>query len=177
MAYFKYFKTIDYDLGDHLININTKPITNILQRVRLKLDLVNTRMFFAQHFIVEGQTPEFLAHEFYGDSELHWVILYAHHVTNPYYDWPLTYPALQKFITKKYGSANHYEPKHYEDDEGYEVDERYFDGVNWVNTVGALPVTNSMYEERRNDAKRNLNLIRPEYVNDVVRELKDLLHG
>ena len=166
MAYFKYFDTIDYDVR----GIKNKPtidnITNILKRVRMKVDFVKYQSFFAMHTIIDGETPEYLAHEYYGDAELHWVVLYAQQMTNPYYDWPLRYYDLKKFVAKKYGTANINALHHYEDADKFQVDS---------DAAGALVVTNFIYEETLNDAKRNINLVRPEFVPEIVTELKLLL--
>jgi len=166
MAYFKYFNRINYDVRGIKNNVNVDVITNILQRVRLKLDNIKHQAFFTQHQIIDSETPEFLAYKYYGDTELHWVILYAQQITNPYYDWPLTYFDLQKFVNKKYGVANINNIHHYEDADKYEVDS---------TASGATAITNFVHEETLNDAKRNLTLIRPEYVSDIVKELKELL--
>jgi hypothetical protein len=166
MAYFKYFNQINYDVRGVKNNVNIDVITNLLQRVRLKLNFVKNQAFFAQHQIVDGETPEFLAYKYYGNTELHWVILYSHQATNPYYDWPLTYFDLKKFVIKKYGEANINDTHHYEDADKYEVDS---------TASGATAITNFLHEETLNDAKRNLTLIRPEYVSNVVKEFKDLL--
>tara|TARA_Y100000310_G_scaffold144527_1_gene143777 strand:+ start:244 stop:747 length:504 start_codon:yes stop_codon:yes gene_type:complete len=166
MAYFKHFNQINYDVRGVKNNVNIDVITNLLQRVRLKLNFVKNQAFFAQHQIVDGETPEFLAYKYYGNTELHWVILYSHQATNPYYDWPLTYFDLKKFVIKKYGEANINSTHHYEDADKYEVDS---------TASGATAITNFLHEETLNDAKRNLTLIRPEYVSNVVKEFKDLL--
>ena len=166
MAYFKYFNQINYDVRGVKNNVNIDVITNLLQRVRLKLNFVKNQSFFAQHQIVDGETPEFLAYKYYGNTELHWIILYSHQATNPYYDWPLTYFDLKKFVIKKYGEANINDTHHYEDADKYEVDS---------TASGATAITNFLHEETLNDAKRNLTLIRPEYVSNVVKEFKDLL--
>jgi len=166
MAYFKHFNQITYDVRGVKNNVNIDVITNLLQRVRLKLNFVKNQSFFAQHQIVDGETPEFLAYKYYGNTELHWVILYSHQATNPYYDWPLTYFDLKKFVIKKYGEANINDTHHYEDADKYEVDS---------TASGATAITNFLHEETLNDAKRNLTLIRPEYVSNVVKEFKDLL--
>ena len=166
MAYFRYFNQINYDVRGVKNNVNIDVITNLLQRVRLKLNFVKNQAFFAQHQIVDGETPEFLAYKYYGNTELHWVILYSHQATNPYYDWPLTYFDLKKFVIKKYGEANINDTHHYEDADKYEVDS---------TASGATAITNFLHEETLNDAKRNLTLIRPEYVSNVVKEFKDLL--
>jgi len=166
MAYFTHFKTMGYDVRGNTQQREVDAVTNILQRVRLKLDHVKYRALFAQHIIIDGETPEFLAYTFYGDSTLHWVILYAHQVTNPYYDWPLTYQDLSKYVTKKYGVGNEYNSNRYEDQDNYVVD----------STVpGAVSVSNFMYEERLNDDKRQLTVIRPDYVSEVVNEFRSLL--
>ena len=166
MAYFKYFNKINYNVRGVKNNVNFDVITNILERVRLKLNFIQNQAFFAQHQIIDGETPEFLAYSYYGDTELHWIILYSQQATNPYYDWPLTYFDLKKFVNKKYGVANINAIHHYEDADGYEVDS---------TATGATSVTNFIHEETLNDAKRNLTVIRPEYVSNVVNEFKKLL--
>ena len=166
MAYFKYFNKINYDVRGVKNNVNFDVITNILERVRLKLNFIQHQAFFTQHHIIDGETPEFLAYKYYGNTELHWIILYSQQATNPYYDWPLTYFDLKKFVNKKYGVANINAIHHYEDVDGYEVDS---------TASGATSVTNFIYEETLNDAKRNLTIIRPEFVSNVVNEFKNLL--
>ena len=166
MAYFRYFNKIGYDVRGVKNNVNIDVITNILERVRLKLNFIQHQAFFAQHFIIDGETPEFLAYKYYGNTELHWIILYSQQATNPKYDWPLTYFDLKKFVDKKYGVANINAIHHYEDADGYEVDS---------TAAGATSVTNFIYEETLNDAKRNLTIIRSEYVSNVVKEFKKLL--
>ena len=166
MAYFRYFNKINYDVRGVKNNVNIDVITNILERVRLKLNFIQNQAFFAQHHIIDFETPEFLAYKYYGDTELHWIILYSQQATNPYYDWPLTYFDLKKFVDKKYGVANINAIHHYEDADGYEVDS---------TASGATSVTNFIHEETLNDAKRNLTVIRSEYVSNVVNEFKKLL--
>ena len=166
MAYFKYFSRIAYDLRGVLNNDQDDLITNILRRVRMRLSLLDNTVFFAEHSIVDGESPEMLAYTFYGDSELHWIILYGQQAPHPFYDWPLKYYDLSRFITKKYGSSEIYTTHHYEDADGYVVDS---------DASGALAITNFIYEERLNDAKRQLSVIRPEYTPMIINELKVLV--
>ena len=163
MAYFTYFPTIDYDVRGKKNDSSVQRITDILKRVRKKLEIINLA-FFEEYFVQDGDTPESLAHQVYNDSQLHWIILYTNYMTNPYYDWPLTYFDLQKFVNKKYSNIN--ATHHYEDADKYEVDS---------TASGATAITNFIYEETLNDAKRNLTIIRSEYVSNVVNEFKKLL--
>ncbi len=163
MAYFNYFPEIAYDVRGKKDNLRIDFVTNILVRARKKLEITNASLF-EQYFIRDGDRADSLAHQIYNDSTLHWIILYANYMTNPYYDWPMTYYDLQKYITKKYDNPNGVH--HYEDANKYEVDS---------NAPGATPVTNSVYEETLNDAKRTIDIIKPEYIQQIVKEFKQLL--
>ena len=166
MSYFTYFNKINYDIKGIAGSLQLTAITNILQRVRLKADFIDDRVFFSEVFIQDGQTPESIAYDLYGDSELHWIIMYTQRITNPYYDWPLIYFDLNKFITKKYGDNGATNVHHYEDAEKYEVDS---------TAAGATAITNFVYEERLNDKKRNIRVTKPEYTDSIVKELRGLL--
>jgi len=163
MAYFSYFPTIGYDVRGEKNNIRVQKITNVLIRIRKKMNVINSA-FFEQYFISDGDRADTLAHQIYGDSTLHWVVLYANYMTNPYYDWPLPYFDLQKFVAKKYADINGVH--HYEDTDGYEVDS---------DVAGATAVTNFVYEETLNDLKRTISIIRPEYIQQVLKEFKKLI--
>ena len=163
MAYFKYFPVIAYDVRGKKNQVQIDFITNILIRVRKKLDLTKLA-FFDEYFLQDGDTPESLAHQVYNDSQLHWVILYTNYMTNPYYDWPLTYFDLKKFVDKKYSNIN--ATHHYEDADKYEVDS---------TASGATAITNFIYEETLNDAKRNIKVIKIEYVAQIIDELQLLI--
>jgi len=165
MAYFKYFPTIRYDVRGTKNSRSVQLVTDILKRVRKRLDIVN-RAYFEQYFVKDGDTPESLSHQVYGDSTLHWIILYGNYMTNPYYDWPLTYIDLKKFVIKKYGEANINSTHHYEDADGYEVDS---------TASGATAITNFLYEETLNDAKRTINVIKSEYTQEIVSEFKKII--
>ena len=163
MAYFSYFPTIAYDVRGTKNDQNIQLITNILVRIRKKLEIINLA-FFEQYFVMDGDTPESIAHQVYGDSTLHWIIMYGNYMTNPYYDWPLGYRDLQKFVTKKYADINGVH--HYEDADKYEVDS---------TASGATAITNFVYEETLNDAKRQINIIKPEYTQQIVTEFKKII--
>ena len=114
----------------------------------------------------EGDTPESIAHQVYEDSTLHWIIMYGNYMTNPYYDWPLGYRDLQKFVNKKYGVANINNTHHYEDADKYEVDS---------TASGATAITNYIHEETLNDAKREINIIKPEYTQQIINEFQKIV--
>ena len=163
MAYFNYFPIIGYDVRGKKDNLRIDTVTNILVRIRKKLEITNVSIF-EQYFIRDGDRADTLAYQFYNDSTLHWIIMYANYMTNPYYDWPMTYFDLQKYIAKKYDNVNGIH--HYEDANKYEVDS---------NVPGATAITNSVYEETLNDAKRTIDIIKPQFISQIVTEFKKLI--
>ena len=178
MAYFNYFKTISYDVRGEKNNSRIQLITNVLQRVRKKLEVDNLA-FYDKYFVLDGDTPEILAHQLYDDSELHWIILYANYMSNPYYDWPMDYHTLNKFVAKKYSDINGIH--HYEDVDGYTVGLMWPEGTTaaeggtWEVPAGATPVTNFVYEEKKNDGYRSIRIIKQEYTGQIIQEFKSLL--
>ena len=177
MAYFEYFPAINYDIRGNKNEARFEQITNILKRVRKKIE-VNNAALFEQYFIQDGDRAETLAYQFYGDSTLHWIIMYANYMTNPYYDWPLTYLDLQKYVIKKYGDPNGVH--HYEDNDGNIVD-RYPQSIGAngffqdTSGPGYNAVTNFIYEEKLNDKKRMIDIIKSQYTSQIVREFKKLV--
>jgi len=173
MAYFKYFNKIGYDLSGEDEGLRLRSITNVLNRTRKKLEITNAAIF-EQYFINDGDRADTLAYQFYDDSTLHWIIMYANYMTNPYYDWPLTYFDLQKYVAKKYDNINGIH--HYEDSDGNVVDAPNTIISPSGRTSGpADAITNFVYEERLNDQKRVIDVIRVEYVEQIVTEFKELL--
>lgn len=167
MRYFTNFNKINYDIKGVSGDLQLTPVTNILERVRMKTFFINHQVYFSKYLVKDGETPEILANEFYGDSDLHWIILYAQQITNPYYDWPLNYFDLINYATKKYadiGGLNGIH--HYEDDLKLVVDS---------TASGAIPITNLEFEERRNDKNREIDLVRPEQIVKILKEMKKIL--
>jgi hypothetical protein len=172
MAYFNYFPSISYDVRGDKNQVRIDRITNVLVRARKKLEITNAGLF-ERYFIRDGDRADTLAHQFYGDSTLHWVIMYANYMTNPYYDWPLPYFDLNKYIAKKYDNINGIH--HYEDSDGNEVQEPGTLEAPGVTASGGIAITNFVYEERLNDNKRTIDIISSKYVPRIIQEFKKLI--
>ena len=180
MAYFRYFPQIGYDVRGVEDNEQYDMITNLLSRVLVKCHgwadvdgsaheaLVGT-CHFEKYLIRDGDRPDTLAYQFYGDPELHWLIMYSNgtSISNPWYDWPMTQGTLTKFITKKYEDLGGlYGTHHHEDTNEYTVDS---------TASGATIVTNFIYEERLNDSKRTIRIMQRQHIDLVVNEFKRLM--
>ena len=191
MAYFRYFPKVAYDVRGVDNDKQYDLITNLLSRVLVKChgwsdedgsahEALVGICHYQKYLIRDGDRPDTLAYQFYDDSELHWLIMYANglSISNPWYDWPMKHFDLIKFITKKYGVGNEYLTHHYEDTNEYMVD--YQDQTGAVAelstaTPSATIVTNFLYEERLNDSKRTIRVMERQYIDLVIDEFKRLM--
>jgi len=177
MAYFKYFPVIAYDIRGEENQVRADHVTNILARVLVKChgwsdpdgsshEALLATCEYLKHHVKDWERPDTLAQQYYGDSELHWIILFSNgnKIQYPWYDWPVTQYDLTKFVQKKYDDVN--ATHHYEDEDGYQVDS---------TAPNATIVTNFKHEEAINDAKRTIRIMQPQYVPLVVDEFKRLM--
>ena len=61
-------------------------MTNLTKRIRLR-DYFKKNVNFDYYDVKAGETPEYIANEFYGDPELHWVILMTNNIVDYYTQW------------------------------------------------------------------------------------------
>jgi hypothetical protein len=103
--YFNYFPKTLYT--NELNNSGIDSVTNIISRFSFEENLKENISAFYEYDIQESDTPEIIAHKYYGDIEKHWVVLLFNDIMDPQYDWPLQYSSFIKYIDNKY-SANNY---------------------------------------------------------------------
>jgi hypothetical protein len=116
--FFDKFPLLAYTLDDSR-TIQTVP--DILRRAVLSDELKNNSSYFDQYDIKDGETPEIVADYWYGDSNLHWVILIANDIIDPRFDWPMSYNNLVEFVKGKYGEQDLYSVHHYVNPQDYIV--------------------------------------------------------
>jgi hypothetical protein len=166
--YFEKFPKIVYSLDD---GDGAFPVTDIFRRVKAETQRLLTVAAYDPYDIKDGETPEILAHKFYNNSNFHWIILIANDIIDPRWDWPLTQAQLKLFITDKYGVGNENAIKYYVTADAAEL------VVHSSYAGSKLPVTNTVYEEQQNDAKRRIKILKtqflPNFINDFYEVLVD----
>lgn len=91
--------------ADRKISNEYDAVTNILFRIGIIKDVMENNVNAYYYYIIkDGDRPEILAEQIYGDAQAHWIILYANNIYDPYYDWPMDDRTFEKYIIKKYGS-------------------------------------------------------------------------
>ena len=169
--YFANFPIIPYD---SVGNGEFKLVTNLLKRVAVRSKVKTNVMIFDTYDVKEGETPETLAHKFYGDSELHWVILLVNDITDRYHQWPMNYIQFLTYVNDKYTNANATHHYYIEQTSG-NTDIRINIGTDNTGHAGATAVTNLEYEEDRQDQLRQIRVMNPAYVSGFVSEFEKLV--
>jgi len=177
MAYFERFPLMAYDMkGDE----NYKLLPNILKRVKLRAGIRSGMFLFDNYDVIAGERPEDIAFKYYGDPELHWVILMTNNVTDRFYQWPLTQPELQAHLEDKYGAGNEDDVHHYEIPQSSgPTSSRDFSHMVECNADedNVSIISNREYEERKQDEYRQIRLLDPRFLDAFVEEFETLIRG
>ena len=170
MSYFTRFPTIMYDpAGDG----SAKVITNIMSRVRLRASMKKEIIMLDKYKVKENETPEIVADKHHGSVYYHWVVMLVNNISDVNHDWVKSTRQLQKYLQSKYTEAQLTEAHHYEIPQS--------SGDTTVNiqvpqgTSDAVTITNYEYETALNESKREIDLLRNEYLEFFVEEFDELI--
>ena len=153
--YFKNFPNITY---------NGIITTDITIRVRIKEKVKQAVGSWDYYTVRDGETPEQLAYKGYGNSNYHWILMLLNDMVDPIYDWILTQGELDDYITKSYGETAD-NPHH------YMLAGRIVD----ASTPSAIVITNREFEDSRNEEKREILVLKPQYLESVLNEFNRLI--
>jgi hypothetical protein len=156
-----------------------KLLPDILRRVKLRSVIKSGGMLFDKYDVKEGEKPEDVAFKWFGDAELHWVILMTNNVTDRYYDWPMNQAQFAEYLDDKYSNPDaihHYEVTK---DSGRTTGQGPSDYSHLVevnsDTDNASSISNREYEEREQDKKRQIQLLNKSLLGDFVSEFDRLI--
>ena len=104
-------------------------------------------------------------------------------VTDRFYQWPMTQPQFDEFLTDKYGAGSEDSVHHYEITQasGRSTGQGPSDYSHKVEVNsdedGAETITNRQYEERLQDKYRQIKLLDPRYLGTFLQEFDRLTKG
>lgn len=162
---------------------------NIFRRIKIREDLSDIIMGFSQYTIKNNQRPDQVAYDFYGDMQYDWVVLLCNNILNVYDEWPMTEDELERYIDSEYespDSVHHWVTQKIRDTKGrvlikpgMEVPENWAytrpDGTVVGKADTVRPISVYDYESERNNYKRNIYLLRKQYLGGFVEEFKNLV--
>ena len=176
-------------IGDYII------VKNLFKRGALEPDILENLAFHTKYEIKGDDRPDNVAFEVYGESGMDWLILLCNNNINIQTEWPMLQNDFDEFLLDKYGTyekmnaTHHYEtqevknsnnvvivPKGLQCESDYSV--TYFDSnvgreVTVLSADCTTEVTNYTYEERKENDKRNIYVLKKRYLS-VIRDDMEL---
>ena len=160
-------------------NGNFKLLPDILRRVKQRNAIKSGQFIFDTYDVRNGEKPEDIAYKWFGDAQLHWVILMTNNVTDRYYQWPMNDAQFEEFIADKYSNpdaVHHYEVTK---DSGRTTGQGPNDYSHLVevnsDTDNATSISNRDYEERIQDKNRSIRLLNQRFLSDFMEEFDKLI--
>jgi hypothetical protein len=103
----------------------------------------------------------------------------TNNITDRYYQWPLSQPQFQEYITDKYGAGSEDAVHHYEktQDSGptSSRDNSHLVECNSDDGDPAI-ISNRQYEQRKQDEYRQIRLLDKRYLGAFVEEFETLIN-
>jgi len=171
-------------------------VKNFFKRGKLREDIFQDLTFFTKYIVEGDDRPDNVADKVYNDSTLDWVILMSNNIVSVQSEWPLSQADFNTFITNKYddeetlySGIHHYESREIKTTDNSIIipsGERVSVGQSvsyYDNSLGqqvsatdiAIPVTNYEYEDRLNNDKRNIFVLKASYLNIVFDDLEEIM--
>ena len=171
-------------------------VKNLFKRVFLREDIFQNLTYFTKYSIKGDDRPDNVAAKVYEDSSLDWLVLLANNIVNIPNEWPLHQEDFDRYLLDKYdddydkiyNGIHHYETVEVKDSndvvivrEGLEVSSdfsiTYYDyflsGLTTANDI-TRPVTNYEYEEKVENKKRNIFILKQEYLSVVLDDISQI---
>ena len=172
-------------------------VKNLFKKAKLRPDIFQSLATFQKYQIKGDDRPDNVAEDFYQDSSLDWLVLTSNNIINIQTEWPMSQRDFDRFLLDKYGTYANLESTHHHEtlevknskgvvmlEKGLEVESDFsFSYYDWwlkeqktVATANLVTeVTNYQYEEKIEDAKRNIFLLKVRYLNLVTDDLEEIM--
>lgn len=170
---------------------------NLFRRVRFRDNLNALYVASTKYTIQNGETPEIIAKKKYGSPEWYWTILILNNIIDMNNDWPVSDYELDLAIEKKYGQdqskVKFWETKQiytngnldlqggiiieYNEGRPEQQAANYYPTFTFKGSSGEhvlAKITNREYEYRENEKKKDIFLIKQEYLNIMKEEIETL---
>ena len=191
MGYFRELPNLRYPsfLKEKKSSLDYIEVKNVFRRIKLRDDLQSNFTIFNKYEIEEGMRPDTVAEELYGNPEFDWIILTVAGILNVRNEWPLNNRDLYNYCLDKYddslNSVRFFETKEVKNADGKlilpkgkVVDSGFTipnpDNVS-ANLNPVVGISNYEYETRLNDEKRNIYVLREEYVQQFLSDIREIM--
>ena len=181
MEYFQYQSVVPYMFTTGGVT-TTMSIVNITQRARIAERLQQHTTTMHDYVIGEGERPDTVAMNLYGDVKYTWVVLLMNNIMS-LYDWPMTNSEFELYLIGKYGSLSDSQnqgtrtdaawsaAKFYYTTEGDRVDATTYAGLGTRQGTTNTPYTQEVED---NDTRRTIKVVPRQFLPGILSTLKTL---
>ena len=203
MGYFREIPNLEYQspFSNRLSSSSYVTAKNLFRRMKIRDDLQNIFTIFNKYQIQQGARPDNVAEQLYGKASLDWVVILSAGIINLRNDWPLSDKDLYNYAVEVYGSdkdnIHHYETKEIKDvndklilpagqvvDSDFTISYREISGydndgnptyrvVTTTPSNTVIGISNYEYEVRKNDKKRLIYVLRREYLQQFLTDMRN----
>ena len=173
-------------------------VKNFFKRAKLRDDIFQDLAFFTKYIVIGDDRPDTVATKIYDDPTLDWVVLLSNNIVSIQSEWPLGQAAFNTYVNEKYGDEttlysgiHHYESREVKANDGTIIipsgarvsvgqSVSFFDedsSQQVIRTDVAMPITNYMFEEKLNDEKRNIFILKPIYLNILFDDIDQIMRN
>lgn len=185
MRYFEQFPVITY--GGYSIR-------NIMLKASIVKDVFDRKDTYYPYVVQDGERPDTIAYDYYGDSNYSWVVLFSNGIIDQLQEWPKSDRELNSVLIKKYGltvDTLKSTIKHYkytgiggnvetEEDvlrKSWTIPTETWSYLTSDERSGWSPVYVYDWEVDQNHAKRSIRLLDKTYLKQIQRELAVIFNG
>ena len=192
-SYFRQLPELDYPslANDRKSAYDYQIVKNIFKRAVLRDDIFNDVVSFTKYSVQGDERPDQVAFDFYGDSGLDWVVLTTNNIIHVRDEWPMGNQDFLTYLNEKYtdqelSNIHHYETKILRNSrgqliqpEGLRVPEGHsitFLDNGVLRTESQIKqVTFLEHETNLNDAKREINILKSEYLGLFLENFSEIM--
>jgi len=194
-TYFRQLPDFNYVNLDSNLSSEYTRVKNLFKRGELRSDIFVNLAFFNKYSIVGEESPDEVSLRLYDTEEFDWVILLANNIINVRDEWPLSNDSLYNYLIDVYGSEenlqkiHHYETIEVKDDSGRVVLRKglrteemysftYYERSTQQNVTvsnASEAISNYIDAIRKEEAKRNIFVLKPEYLNVLTNDIERIM--
>ena len=194
MGFFRELPNIEYlsPLADRDSSLDYIKVKNLFRRVKVRDDLKKYFTIFDRVTVKDGARPDQIADIVYGNAELDWVVLITAGIINVNNEWPLSSYELYNYSLEKYGAllnaTKHYEtievrdqknrlilPKGKIVDSDFSIPDPSNPLTDLTGNAIRIGISYYEYETRLNENKRELDLLKPRYLDQFLKDMRKIM--
>ena len=192
-SYFRQLPNLDYPSlkNDRQSAYDYQVVKNIFKRAVLRNDVFDEVTAFTKYSVEGDERPDQVAFDFYQDPNLDWVVLTTNNIVHVRDEWPMGNQDFLTYLNGKYTAEELANIHHYETDvlrdsrgrlihpKGLTVPSNY--SISFLDN-GVLRTESKItsftfleHETNLNDDKRQINILKPEYLTVFLEDFENIM--